>query len=57
MRNRYILIAYLALFFLVVSFYDAYKESELLVTLATAIILVGGLVAWVWSVQPRNDDK
>lgn len=57
MRNRWILIGYLALFFCVVSFYDSYKENTLLVIVATAIILITGLIAWVWSVQPNKDDK
>lgn len=57
MRNRNILLAYLAVFFLMVSFQDAYLENQLLVILAAAIILVGGLGAWLWSVQPRKDDK
>ena len=62
MRNRWILLAYLGLFFVVVSFYDSYKDNDLLVILAAAIILVGGLAAWVWSVQPgkgkdQKDEK
>jgi hypothetical protein len=57
MRNRWILLGYLSLFFVVVSSYDAYRENDLLVILAAAIILIGGLAAWIWSVQPRKDDK
>jgi hypothetical protein len=57
MRNRLILISYLALFFGVVSLYDSYKDNELLVILAAAVILITGLLAWVWSIQPRNEDK
>jgi hypothetical protein len=56
MRNRLILIGYLALFFGVVSLYDSYKDNELLVILAAAIILITGLLAWVWSIQPSRDD-
>jgi O-antigen ligase len=56
MRNRWILLGYLVLFFLVISSYDAYKENDLLVILAAAIILIGGLAAWIWSVQPRKGD-
>jgi hypothetical protein len=56
MRNRWILIGYLALFFTVVSFYDSYKENTLLVIVAAAIILITGLIAWVWSVQPNKDN-
>ena len=56
MRNRWILIGYLALFFGVVSFYDSYKSNTLLVIVASAIILIAGLIAWVWSVQPMKED-
>ncbi|MFY9304167.1 MAG: hypothetical protein WAO31_01510 [Rhodoluna sp.] len=57
MRNRWILLGYLSLFFVVVSLYDAYRDSDLLVILAAAIILVGGLAAWIWSVQPKKPDQ
>jgi hypothetical protein len=58
MRNRWILLGYLALFSLVVGFYDTYKQNDILVILAAAVILIGGLAAWVWSVQPKegNDE-
>jgi hypothetical protein len=56
MRNRWILIGYLALFFAVVGFYDSYKENTLLVILAAAIVLITGLLAWIWSVQPNKDN-
>jgi hypothetical protein len=55
MRNRWILIGYLVLFFGVVGFYNSYKENTLLVIVATAIILITGLIAWIWSVQPNKD--
>jgi uncharacterized membrane protein YbaN (DUF454 family) len=55
MRNRWILIGYLVLFFGVVGLYDSYKENTLLVILAAAIILIAGLIAWVWSIQPKKD--
>jgi uncharacterized membrane protein YqjE len=57
MRNRWILLGYLSLFFVVVSFYDAYKQNDLLVILAAAVILIGGLAAWIWSIQPNKDNK
>jgi uncharacterized membrane protein YqjE len=57
MRNRWILLGYLSLFFVVVSLYDAYKQNDLLVILAAAVILIGGLAAWIWSVQPRKGDR
>ena len=56
MRNLWTLLGYLALFFLVVSFYDSYKQNDLLVILAAAVILAGGLAAWLWSVQPKKGD-
>jgi uncharacterized membrane protein YbaN (DUF454 family) len=56
MRNHWILIGYLALFFGVVGLYDSYKENTLLVILAAAIILIAGLIAWVWSIQPKKDN-
>ncbi len=56
MRNRWILIGYLALFFGVVSFYDSFKDNTALVIFAAAIILIAGLIAWVWSVQPKKED-
>ena len=55
MRNRYILIGYLVLFALVVGFYDSYRDNDLLVVLAAATILITGLAAWVWSIQPKKD--
>jgi hypothetical protein len=57
MRNRRILLGYLAVFFSVVYFYDSYRENTLLVILAVTVISLEGLAAWVWSVQPNNDDK
>jgi hypothetical protein len=56
MRNRWILLGYLALFFGVVSLYDSYKENTLLVILAASIILIAGPIAWVWSIQPKKDN-
>jgi hypothetical protein len=56
MRNRWILVGYLALFFGVVSFYDNYKDNTFAVIIAAAIILITGLLAWVWSVQPKKED-
>ena len=56
MRNRWILIGYLVLFFGVVSIYDSFKDNTFLVIVAAAIILIAGLIAWVWSVQPKRED-
>jgi hypothetical protein len=57
MRNRLILLGYLALFFGVVALYDSYKDNDLAVILAAAIILIAGLISWVWSIQPNKDNK
>ena len=57
MRNRMILIGYLALFFASVSAYDLYKDNVYLVALVTIVLLFAGLAAWLWSVQPGNDKK
>jgi hypothetical protein len=57
MRNRWILLGYLSLFFVVVSSYEAYKQNDLLVILAAAIILIGGMGAWIWSIQPKKGDQ
>jgi hypothetical protein len=57
MRNRWILLGYLALFSFVVGLYDSYKQNDLLVILAVAIILIGGLAAWIWSVQPKKGNE
>jgi hypothetical protein len=55
MRNRWILLGYLVLFFGVVSFYDSYKDNTLAVIIAATIILITGLLAWVWSIQPNKE--
>ena len=55
MRNRWILLGYLALFFGVVSFYDSYKDNTFAVIIAATIILITGLLAWVWSIQPNQE--
>jgi uncharacterized membrane protein YqjE len=57
MRNRWILLGYLSLFFVVVSLYDSYKDNDLLVILAAAVVLITGLLAWIWSVQPKKPDQ
>lgn len=57
MRNRWILLGYLALFFLVVGLYDSYKDNDLLVVIAAAALLIIGLLAWIWSVQPKKPDQ
>jgi hypothetical protein len=57
MRNRLILIGYLALFLALVSVYDLYKDNVYLVALVAMILMFGGLGAWIWSVQPGKDKK
>ena len=55
MRNRLILLGYLALFFGLVSVYDLYKDNVYLVALVAVILTLAGLAAWLWSVQKGND--
>jgi hypothetical protein len=57
MRNRLILLGYLALFFVLVSSYDLYRDNVYLVALVAVILMFAGLAAWLWSVQPGNDKK
>lgn len=51
MKNRLILIGYLAMFFGLVSSYDLYSGNVYLVALAGALILIGGLIAWLFSIR------
>jgi hypothetical protein len=55
MRNKLILLGYLALFFGLVSVYDLYKDNVYLVALVAVILTFAGLAAWLWSVQMGND--
>jgi hypothetical protein len=57
MRNRLILIGYLALFFTLVAFYDLYKENVYAVAIVALVLMFAGLGAWLWSVQPGNEKK
>jgi hypothetical protein len=57
MRNRLILIGYLALFFTLVAFYNLYKENVYAVAIVAIVLMFAGLGAWLWSVQPGNDKK
>jgi hypothetical protein len=57
MRNRLILIGYLALFFTLVAFYDLYKENVYVVAIVAIVLMFAGLGAWLWSVQPGNEKK
>ena len=55
MRNKLILLGYLALFFGLVSVYDLYKDNVYLVALVAAILTFAGLAAWLWSAQTGKD--
>ena len=55
MRNKTLLAVYLIVFTTLVLNYDLYSENTWLVFLATAIILVGGLVAWIASIRGSNN--
>jgi hypothetical protein len=57
MRNRLILLGYLALFFNLVASYDLYKDNVHLVALVALVLMFTGLGAWLWSVQPGNDKR
>jgi hypothetical protein len=57
MRNRLILIGYLALFFTLVAFYDLYKDNVYAVAIVAIVLMFAGLGAWLWSVQPGNEKK
>jgi hypothetical protein len=57
MRNRLILIGYLALFFTLVAFYDQYKDNVYTVAIVAIVLMFAGLGAWLWSVQPGNEKK
>jgi hypothetical protein len=56
MRNKLILLGYLALFFGLVSVYNIYKDNIYLVALVSVILTFSGLAAWLWSAQ-TGDDK
>jgi len=51
MKNRLLLVAYLAMFFGLVGSYDFYSQNVYLVALAAALILVSGLIAWLVSIR------
>jgi hypothetical protein len=55
MRNKLILLGYLALFFGLVSAYDVYKDNVYLVALVAGILTFAGLAAWLWSAQTGKD--
>ena len=55
MRNKLILLGYLALFFGLVAVYNLYKNNVYLVALVAVILTFSGLAAWLWSVQTGKD--
>ena len=55
MRNKSILLGYLALFLGLVSVYDVYKGKVYIVALVAVILTFAGLAAWLWSVQTGKD--
>jgi hypothetical protein len=57
MRNRLILLGYLALFFSAIGSYDLYKDNVYLVAVVAAVLMFSGLGAWIWSVQQGKDKK
>ena len=57
MRNRLILVGYLALFFTLVALYELYKDNVYVVSIVAVVLMFAGLGAWLWSVQPGKDKK
>jgi hypothetical protein len=57
MRNRLILLGYLALFFSAVGSYELYKDNVYLVALVAVVLMFAGLGAWLWSAQQGKDKK
>ena len=55
MSNKWILLAYAALFLGVVSAYDSYADNTYLVAIAGITLSVTGVGAWLWSVQSKKD--
>jgi hypothetical protein len=55
MRNKLILLGYLALFFGLVSVYDVYKDNVYLVALVAVILTSSVPAAWLWSAQTGKD--
>jgi hypothetical protein len=51
-KNKLLLAGYAVLFFGLVASYDLYRENTWLVLLATSLILIGGLLAWLASIGP-----
>jgi hypothetical protein len=56
MRNKLILLGYLALFFVLVSLYEVYKDNVYLIALVAGILTFAGLAAWLWSAQRGKDN-
>lgn len=54
-RNKTLLAVYLIVFTSLVLNYDLYRDNTWLVFLATAIILIGGLIAWIVSIRGSRE--
>jgi hypothetical protein len=52
--NRILLVGYVAMFFGLVSSYEAYKDNTLLVVFAATLITAGGLAAWLVSIRGNS---
>ena len=55
MRKKTLLAVYLIVFTTLVLNYDLYRDNTWLVFLASAIILVGGLIAWIASIRGSRE--
>lgn len=59
-RNRVLVLGYLAVFFIVVQTRDALPENDWLVALVAAALMSLGLLLWVFVAQnppPRQSDR
>ena len=57
MRNKLVLIGYLAFFFALVSAYHVYKDNVYLVALVAGILTFAGLAVWLWSAQTGKREE
>lgn len=57
MRNLWILLGYLTLFLAVVTSYESFKDSIFLSVTAASVLMITGLLAWLWSVQPKRGEE
>lgn len=54
-RNKTLLAVYLIVFTSLVLNYDLYRNNTWLVLIATSVILIGGLLAWLASIRGSTE--